>query len=131
MTASANPIFLAISVFVILAINIQAHCPTDEQFNAECLASVTPPFPICLKKSAAEWVAQAQDAAPRCCGDDKSACRCPVKGTSEFSSKIDGYCAGVASCSEITSSMKHSLLRSAEFNESLHRLEKSLHSGDD
>mmetsp|Transcript_10732 Transcript_10732/g.22778 ORF Transcript_10732/g.22778 Transcript_10732/m.22778 type:complete len:116 (-) Transcript_10732:175-522(-) len=112
--ASASPKVLAIFIFVTVAVGIQAHCPTDEQFNEECLAAVTPPFPICLKKSAADWVTQAQDAAPRCCGDDKSACRCPVKGSPEFWNKIDGYCAGVGKCSEgIPDLMSHSLLRGA------------------
>ena len=94
-----------VPVFLIV-INVssvaQAGCPTDDSFSPTCISAIIPPFPICLKKSAAEWVALAQNASPRCCGEDKSGCGCPIKNTLEFQRKIGGYCDGIESCAGVT-----------------------------
>ena len=70
-------------------------CPNDENISDECLDHILPPFPICLKKSAAAWVDQARDAGKRCCGEDMSKCQCPKKDTPAFQEKIVAYCAAI------------------------------------
>ncbi len=70
-------------------------CPTDDSIPAACLAAVTPPFPVCLGATAVEWVAKAVDSSTRCCGDDISRCRCPVKDGERFREMIGAYCDAV------------------------------------
>ena len=120
-------------VFLLLPILSKAQgglCPTDDNFSATCLSSVMPPYPICTKRGAAEWVAHAQDAVPRCCGKDKSACGCPVKDSQDFLDVIDGKCEGIASCPEGNVLMGHSLLRGFEMEEQIQREEMSNAGGD-
>lgn len=71
-------------------------CPTDSAIDAACLEAVTPPFPICLQKSASEWVAHSRDSSTRCCGNDISQCGCPVKNGAAFQAKIGPHCTAIA-----------------------------------
>eukprot|EP00584_Thalassiosira_punctigera_P015332 CAMPEP_0172570106 /NCGR_PEP_ID=MMETSP1067-20121228/126209_1 /TAXON_ID=265564 ORGANISM="Thalassiosira punctigera, Strain Tpunct2005C2" /NCGR_SAMPLE_ID=MMETSP1067 /ASSEMBLY_ACC=CAM_ASM_000444 /LENGTH=97 /DNA_ID=CAMNT_0013362115 /DNA_START=69 /DNA_END=359 /DNA_ORIENTATION=- len=65
-------------------------CPTDASFTQACWEAVTPPFPICEAKTTAEWVTHALDSSTRCCGEDISECKCPVKDGAKFREKIGG-----------------------------------------
>ena len=73
-------------------------CPSDPAFG-ECQNDLQPPFPICCKKTVAEWIESAKDSATRCCGSDLTACKCPVKDKPKFLNKIPDYCSAVAACS--------------------------------
>ena len=73
-------------------------CPTDSSIDKTCLDAVLPPWPICLKKSAQEWVAHAQDSATRCCPSGGDDCRCPVKDGDAFKSKIVEHCIAIQQC---------------------------------
>ena len=73
-------------------------CPKDDRFDPQCLANAMPPYPICTKKTAQEWVESAIDGASRCCGKDLSECKCPVKDSEKFLNKIASHCKGVALC---------------------------------
>jgi hypothetical protein len=73
-------------------------CPTDDNYGAKCLESAMPPYPICLKMTAKEWVEKAIARHDNCCGDDLGTCKCPVKGTPKFMAKISDRCAGVDTC---------------------------------
>mmetsp|Transcript_9993 Transcript_9993/g.15107 ORF Transcript_9993/g.15107 Transcript_9993/m.15107 type:complete len:120 (-) Transcript_9993:314-673(-) len=70
-------------------------CPTDDSIRQECYDAVTPPLPICLGSTAAEWVAKAIDSSTRCCGDDLTECKCPVKEGVMFKEKIGPFCDAV------------------------------------
>lgn len=75
-------------------------CPTDPTYSSDCLSGVIPPFPICCgRDSAKEWVEHAKDAATRCCVDDMSKCKCPIKEEHKFQDKIGAYCSAVVACS--------------------------------
>ena len=75
-------------------------CPTDPNYSDECLSGVIPPSPICCgRASAKEWVDHAKDAATRCCADDMSKCKCPIKEENKFQDKIGEYCSAVVACS--------------------------------
>ena len=94
---------LALFVLVLSAPGIHAwewcfKCPTDEKYDAACLRSAIPPWPICLAHNAEYFVRNAKESASRCCGDDIRQCRCPKKDTVTFQNKIGEWCAGVASC---------------------------------
>eukprot|EP00580_Thalassiosira_gravida_P000180 CAMPEP_0201599728 /NCGR_PEP_ID=MMETSP0492-20130828/1070_1 /ASSEMBLY_ACC=CAM_ASM_000837 /TAXON_ID=420259 /ORGANISM="Thalassiosira gravida, Strain GMp14c1" /LENGTH=93 /DNA_ID=CAMNT_0048062359 /DNA_START=134 /DNA_END=415 /DNA_ORIENTATION=- len=67
-------------------------CPTDDSISSECLDAVTPPFPVCLGLSAAEWVAKAMEESPRCCSDDLTECSCPAKEGAMFKEYIGPDC---------------------------------------
>ena len=73
-------------------------CPSDPAFG-ECQNKLQPPFPICCKKTVAEWIESAKDSATRCCGGDLTDCQCPVKDKPKFLNKIPDYCSAVAACS--------------------------------
>ena len=73
-------------------------CPSDPAFG-ECQNKLQPPFPICCKKTVAEWIKSAKDSATRCCGGDLTDCKCPVKDKPKFLNKIPDYCSAVAACS--------------------------------
>jgi hypothetical protein len=73
-------------------------CPTDDSFDPKCLESVMPPYPICTKLPASEWVKKGIDGASRCCGDDLSECKCPVKDSEKFLNKIGAHCEGIETC---------------------------------
>mmetsp|Transcript_13566 Transcript_13566/g.25453 ORF Transcript_13566/g.25453 Transcript_13566/m.25453 type:complete len:163 (+) Transcript_13566:499-987(+) len=73
-------------------------CPTSDDYSPECLDPITPPWPICLRHSSEEWVDIAIDSIPRCCGDDLSECKCPMKDSRYFASKIDEYCDAAEVC---------------------------------
>ena len=73
-------------------------CPSDPAFG-ECQNKLQPPFPICCKKTVAEWIESAKDSATRCCGGDLTDCKCPVKDKPKFLNKIPDYCSAVAACS--------------------------------
>jgi len=75
-------------------------CPTSDDYSAECVENITPPWPICLLHTTDFWVDKAMDSATRCCGDDLSECKCPKKDTRKFLDRIDDYCDGVATCAE-------------------------------
>lgn len=70
-------------------------CPKDDNISQTCLDAILPPFPICLGRTAAEWVDHAKDSATRCCVDDMSQCKCPKKDTDAFKAKIGAYCKAV------------------------------------
>jgi len=70
-------------------------CPKDDTISQTCLDKILPPYPICLSRTAAEWVDHAKDSATRCCGNDLSQCKCPVKDTQPFQAKIGDYCKAV------------------------------------
>lgn len=73
-------------------------CPTDDSFDPKCLESVMPPYPICNKLPASEWVKKGIDGASRCCGEDLSECKCPVKDSEKFLDKIGPHCEGIKTC---------------------------------
>mmetsp|Transcript_12239 Transcript_12239/g.16004 ORF Transcript_12239/g.16004 Transcript_12239/m.16004 type:complete len:182 (-) Transcript_12239:186-731(-) len=75
-------------------------CPTDEKYSATCLESCMPPYPYCTKLSAEEWVKKAIDGSSRCCAadGDLSECKCPVKDSECFLSKIKSHCEGIEMC---------------------------------
>ena len=75
-------------------------CPVDddENFDVRCLEAAMPPYPICTKLSPAEWVKKAVDGSSRCCGDDLSECKCPVKDSEIFLNKIQAHCDGIEIC---------------------------------
>jgi hypothetical protein len=73
-------------------------CPKDDSYDPKCLASAMPPYPICTRQTPAEWVKKAIDGASRCCGDDLSDCKCPVKESDHFLSKIGAHCDGIEIC---------------------------------
>ena len=71
-------------------------CPTDSNISETCLNKILPPWPICLSKTAQQWVDYARnEGSLHCCGDDKSSCGCPVKDKEPFLSSIGDYCAAV------------------------------------
>jgi len=81
-------------------------CP-DKPDNVaqECYDAIMFPSFVCERsnfETIAEYIADARDEATRCCitddNPDRSECRCPEKDDEEFLSKIDAWCAGVASC---------------------------------
>lgn len=80
-------------------------CPTDDSYDAKCLKSVIPPWPMCLGHDVPYWVSKAKDGATRCCKDngDLSECRCPKKDTEKFQTKIGEWCEDIATCDGITS----------------------------
>eukprot|EP01083_Nonionella_stella_P215641 775965_1 len=74
-------------------------CPTDPNISQACLDAVLPPPMVCAfspGKTAQDYVDHAKDSATRCCGDDISACKCPVAGEAPFQAKIGDYCKAVA-----------------------------------
>ena len=75
-------------------------CPVndDENFDVKCLEAAMPPFPMCTKLTPAEWVKKAVDGSSRCCGDDLSECKCPVKDSERFLNKIQAHCDGIEIC---------------------------------
>lgn len=73
----------------------QSLCPKDPDVSPECTAAIYPPFPICLKKTAKEWIEHAKDASTRCCGDNIDECKCPAKDGPAFQGQIGGYCNAV------------------------------------
>jgi hypothetical protein len=75
-------------------------CPTSDDYSAECVENITPPWPICLLHTTDEWVDKAMDSASRCCGDDLTKCKCPKKDTQKFLDGIGDYCDGVATCAD-------------------------------
>mmetsp|Transcript_806 Transcript_806/g.1447 ORF Transcript_806/g.1447 Transcript_806/m.1447 type:complete len:152 (-) Transcript_806:113-568(-) len=78
------------------ASNTTPDCPTDASINAQCLEATLPPWPICLSKTAQEWVEHAKDAATRCCDPlNLGPCQCPVKNGPKFQAKIGPYCDAV------------------------------------
>lgn len=81
----------------------EGSCPTDETFSNKCLQSAIPPYPICLKASAKEWVEKALKGHDDCCGEDLSSCKCPKKDSAKFVGKIGDWCAGVETCASIDS----------------------------
>jgi hypothetical protein len=75
-------------------------CPRSDDYSPECLDAITPPWPICLRHSSEEWVNIAIDSIPRCCGDDLTNCKCPMKDSQYFLNRIDDYCDGADICSK-------------------------------
>ncbi|CAB9531211.1 expressed unknown protein [Seminavis robusta] len=73
-------------------------CPTDVAFSSECLSAAMPPYPICMKRSASEWVEHAIESHARCCGTDTTECKCPQKNSARFLGKIENHCHGVEIC---------------------------------
>lgn len=81
-------------------------CPKDERFDETCLTAALPPFPMCRQQTAEEWVKKAVDSKARCCGDDRSACRCPVTTSERFLGAIDAKCAGIDVCVQVLMMME-------------------------
>ena len=75
-------------------------CPKPEEYkySEACYEATQPPYFVCKDMKPDEWVEKALDSYPRCCGDDLSECRCPVKDYWFFKNKIDSYCAKVEEC---------------------------------
>lgn len=77
-------------------------CPKPDKDNAKyseaCYEATQPPYFVCKNMKPDEWVEKALDSYPRCCGDDLSECKCPVKDYWFFKNKIDSYCAKVEEC---------------------------------
>ena len=58
-------------------------CPADVRFPKGCEA-LMPPFPMCTKGMYMEWMAYATESGKaNCCGEDLSACTCPVKSSDQ------------------------------------------------
>lgn len=58
-------------------------CPYDERFPQGC-EILMPPFPTCMNAKFIDWMVYAMnDGSPNCCGDDLSACTCPVKNSEQ------------------------------------------------
>ncbi len=78
------------------------YCPQPEansKYSEECYKATTPPPFVCKNMKPDEWVEAALDSYPRCCGDDLSACKCPVKNFwPPFKARIGDYCAKVEIC---------------------------------
>ena len=76
-------------------------CPTSDLYEAKCLESAIPPYPICTKKSVEEWVEHALKGYDHCCGGGEitALCKCPKRDTPIFTSKIGDWCGGVETCS--------------------------------
>lgn len=90
-------------------------CPqpgADAQYSDECYKATEPPYFVCKNMTPDEWVEKALESYPRCCGEDLSECKCPVKDYWFFKNKIDGYCAKVNICREPSST--ESLVTSVE-----------------
>ena len=79
-------------------------CPQPEpndKYSEECYKATCPPPSVCNKLKPDEWVEKALESYPRCCGEDLSECKCPVKNYwPPFKAKIGGYCAKVEICRE-------------------------------
>ena len=91
-----------------------ADCPTTDGYTTECLQNAIPPYPICLRKTAQEWVDEAVNVKyNHCCSSDDAeqpleSCRCPQKNSPHFLNKISTWCAGVKSCqSEQPDAVQH------------------------
>ena len=69
-------------------------------YSKECYQATTPPPFVCKNMKPDEWVEKALESYPRCCGNDLSECKCPVKDKwwSPFKYKIADYCAKVEIC---------------------------------
>ena len=58
-------------------------CPTDVRFPEGC-EILMPPFPTCSNGSYMDWMAYATESGKaNCCGEDLSACTCPIKETQQ------------------------------------------------
>ena len=58
-------------------------CPTDVRFPEGCEV-LMPPFPTCSNGSYMDWMAYATESGKaNCCGEDLSACTCPIKETQQ------------------------------------------------
>mmetsp|Transcript_2817 Transcript_2817/g.5093 ORF Transcript_2817/g.5093 Transcript_2817/m.5093 type:complete len:148 (+) Transcript_2817:98-541(+) len=76
-------------------------CPQSEtnKYSEECYKATCPPPFVCDKMTPDEWVEKALESYPRCCGDDLTECKCPVKDVwPPFKAKIGDYCAKVEIC---------------------------------
>lgn len=73
--------------------------PPDAKYSKECYANTAPPPFVCKYMKPDDWVKAALDSFPRCCRDDLTECRCPVKNIlPSFNSKLKEYCTRVEAC---------------------------------
>ena len=72
--------------------------PDEYKYSEACYEATQPPYFVCKDMKPDEWVEKALDSYPRCCGDDLSECKCPVKDYWFFKNKIGSYCAKVEEC---------------------------------
>ena len=100
--------------------------PADAAYSKECYEKTAPPPFVCKNMKPDDWVKAALDSYPRCCNDDLSECRCPVKDwVPNFNVKIKDYCSRVETCHPGTSGAAP-LLRGVEgANEQIQRKELS------
>jgi len=76
-------------------------CPQPGEnatYSEACYKATEPPYFVCKNMTPDEWVEKALETYPRCCGDDLSDCKRPVKDYWFFENKIDGYCEKVELC---------------------------------
>jgi hypothetical protein len=75
------------------------HPEANSKYSEECYKATIPPPFVCKHMKPDEWVEKALDSYPRCCVDDLSACKCPVKNWwPPFKARIGDYCAKVEIC---------------------------------
>ena len=73
-------------------------CPDDDRFPVGC-EILMPPYPGCLNAKLIDWIHYAATSGgPDCCGDDMSACRCPIKDSEHFSMAIEYGCQEIHTC---------------------------------
>lgn len=76
-------------------------CPTDVRFPEGC-EILMPPFPTCSNGSYMDWMAYATESGKaNCCGDDLSACTCPVKGSQYFLQAVEYACHEIEVCEAV------------------------------
>lgn len=101
-------IFFSLVLLYFLSVPAQGNwltcfkCPTDEDgdYSPRCVKAAIPPWPICLMNDLDGWVDKALDSADRCCGDDKSMCKCPKKDSPKFLHDIDLWCKDIQFCDD-------------------------------
>ena len=105
MTKQIYKILVLVTVLLLKAVEAKSwlscfHCPTSEDYSFECRHGVIPRWPLCLMYTVDDWVDMAIDSSTRCCGDDRTDCKCPKKDTWRFKKRIGDYCEAAKQCEE-------------------------------
>ena len=75
-------------------------CPHDDRFPQGC-EMLMPPYPKCLEGDFVDWVHAAMiEGGPDCCGEDRTACKCPIKDSILFESAVADFCEEVQICAD-------------------------------
>ena len=75
-------------------------CPEDDRFPVGC-EMLMPPYPKCLEGDFVDWVHAAMiEGGPDCCGEDLTACKCPIKDSALFESAIADGCEEIQICAD-------------------------------